>query len=140
MNMKDQILKLISEWKYGWMKQDDNYLHRASGIDANMKHSLADKIVKFIEKESKIRASEEIKEIHEAVSGLINFFPPTHVFQEGSEAFKLQGKAMEVYALFYKMYESRKVNLVCSHIWGHFQRQPKETCRVCGIEQEAARS
>ena len=50
------FLKIIREWKHSWMNQtahskDDfqNYFNRAFGIDSNMVHSLARRIVKAME-------------------------------------------------------------------------------------------
>jgi len=49
---KDHYLKIIQEWKHAWMNQygngqsdHDNYFRRAFGIDANMKHSLAKRLM-----------------------------------------------------------------------------------------------
>lgn len=49
------FLKIIRDWKYSWMNQTqndqkdyENYHRRAFGIDANMVHSLADRIVTAI--------------------------------------------------------------------------------------------
>lgn len=53
---KDDIVELILKWKFGWMNQQQNsgadyqnYFNRASGVDANMQHSLAGKIVEKYE-------------------------------------------------------------------------------------------
>lgn len=50
------FLKIIRDWKHSWMNQTqndkadfDNYFGRAFGIDANMVHSLARRIVKAME-------------------------------------------------------------------------------------------
>lgn len=50
---KENILEVIEDWQSYWMfqtqnNQDDylNYRHRAFGIDANMRHSLAQQLVK----------------------------------------------------------------------------------------------
>lgn len=49
--MKDKALKIIEDWKMFWMNQTQNseadrknYFNRAMGVDANMKHHLADMI------------------------------------------------------------------------------------------------
>jgi len=39
----EEALKIIEEWQRFWMKQDD-YQSRATGIDANMRHHLAELI------------------------------------------------------------------------------------------------
>ena len=48
----EKLLKIIREWKFGWMNQRqnsqadyENYFNRAFGVDANMIHSLAKQIV-----------------------------------------------------------------------------------------------
>lgn len=53
---EDFFLKVILEWKYGWANQTQNneqdfqnYFRRAMGVDANMIHSLALKLVKAVE-------------------------------------------------------------------------------------------
>lgn len=53
---KDFFLKVILEWKYSWANQTQNneqdfqnYFRRAMGVDANMIHSLALKLVKAVE-------------------------------------------------------------------------------------------
>jgi len=50
---KSELLELIYQWKYFWMNQHqnskedhDNYLRRAAGVDANMSHDLANRILK----------------------------------------------------------------------------------------------
>lgn len=42
---------LVEKWKHDWMRQPDGYFDRAFGIDANMKHDLAERIAKHIEAE-----------------------------------------------------------------------------------------
>lgn len=49
---KEIYLKEILDWKHAWMNQRQNseadyqnYFHRAFGIDANMQHSLATRLV-----------------------------------------------------------------------------------------------
>ena len=50
---KENILEVITQWKIFWMNQTQNseadrknYLNRAMGVDANMKHNLAERLVK----------------------------------------------------------------------------------------------
>jgi len=39
---KEKYLKVIQDWQFYWMNQDDSgYFDRALGVDANMKHDLA---------------------------------------------------------------------------------------------------
>ncbi len=52
---KDTFLEIITEWKFFWMdqrqnsKEDfENYHRRAFGIDANMKHDLANRLARSI--------------------------------------------------------------------------------------------
>lgn len=52
---EDFFLKIIRDWKHSWMNQTqndqkdyENYHRRAFGIDANMVHSLANRIVSAI--------------------------------------------------------------------------------------------
>jgi hypothetical protein len=49
---EEQYLKVIRDWKHAWMNQyqngqadHDNYFNRAFGIDSNMVHSLAKRLV-----------------------------------------------------------------------------------------------
>lgn len=56
---KEEILEVITEWKFFWMNQRQNderdyknYLNRASGVDANMKHHLATLLHKKLEESS----------------------------------------------------------------------------------------
>ena len=48
---KDVCMHVVTEWQSFWMNQKENseadyqnYFHRALGVDANMRHHLADKI------------------------------------------------------------------------------------------------
>lgn len=52
---KQEILKVIEDWKYSWMNQTqnskedyENYFRRAFGVDSNMMHSLAHKVMEMI--------------------------------------------------------------------------------------------
>lgn len=52
---KHEILTIIEDWKFFWMSQTqnskedyENYYRRAFGVDANMMHSLADRIEKAL--------------------------------------------------------------------------------------------
>lgn len=47
-----QYLKVIEEWKHAWMHESD-YFERAFGIDANMKHDLARRLVRMKQPEKK---------------------------------------------------------------------------------------
>ncbi len=65
-----------------------------------MTDSGIEKIMEALEKaQAKCEWQErELLVIHEAVSRLIHFFPPTHVFVQGTEADKMQAAMMDVYA------------------------------------------
>ena len=52
---QQSMVEVIMEWKHFWMNQTQNdeqdyknYLHRAMGVDANMKYDLANRIVKAL--------------------------------------------------------------------------------------------
>lgn len=66
---KDSIVKVIEKWKAFWMNQTQNseadyknYLHRALGVDANMKYHLADKVWEAVDAELK-KKDERIAEL-----------------------------------------------------------------------------
>lgn len=53
----DFFLKVVRDWKHSWMRQTQNdkadyqnYFNRAFGIDSNMVHSLARRLVEVLEK------------------------------------------------------------------------------------------
>ncbi len=52
---KEFFLKVVEEWQFYWMNQKqnskedyENYFSRAFGVDANMRHSLADRAAKAV--------------------------------------------------------------------------------------------
>ena len=48
----DEALKLVEEWQLFWMKQEDYESRAAIGVDANMRHHLAELISKAKENET----------------------------------------------------------------------------------------
>lgn len=55
---KDELLDIIEKWQWDWMNQTQNsvqdfqnYFNKSVGIDANMRHSLADRILRVMEGE-----------------------------------------------------------------------------------------
>ncbi len=58
MRDKEFFLKIIEDWLTYWMNQtqnskadQENYFRRALGVDANMRHHLADKLAKASDSE-----------------------------------------------------------------------------------------
>lgn len=54
--LRHECLQVVSDWKMFWSNQtqnspedQQNYFHRAFGIDSNMKHNLADRMNRFVE-------------------------------------------------------------------------------------------
>lgn len=50
----DQVLKIVESWQFFWMNQTidekdtKHYRERAAGIDANMRHNLAERIIEVL--------------------------------------------------------------------------------------------
>jgi hypothetical protein len=70
---KEKYLKVVREWKFNWMNQTQNdpadfknYHDRAFGIDSNMMHDLAQRLVNwenFNDGQSPIRLTQKISEL-----------------------------------------------------------------------------
>lgn len=76
---RDLIFEVIMQWKHFWMnqKQNDeadyqNYLHRAMGVNANMKHDLANRINKALTELAKAPKDEALTQAHAEIERLVS--------------------------------------------------------------------
>ena len=56
---KEKYLLVIRDWKHYWLSQEDNYVKRALGVDANMVHDLARRLANFEEERNEKESSVE---------------------------------------------------------------------------------